>query len=259
MSGPIRALSWNVNGLRAAHRKGFLDWFASADPDILCLQEVKAQPDQLPEVVKEIEGYHSYFSISERKGYSGVALYSKTEPDQVTFGFGIEEFDREGRVIIADYPEYTLFTIYYPNGQGSQERLEYKMRFYDSFLEIVERTRGQGKEIVVCGDLNTAHREIDLARPGPNEKISGFLPEERAWMDKFIQRGYVDTFRVFNQEPGNYTYWDQMSRARARNVGWRIDYFFVSEGFAPRVKGAYILPDVMGSDHCPVGIEIDGK
>ena len=256
MPDTIRALSWNVNGLRAAHRKGFLDWFAGAAPDILCLQETKAVPEQLPAEVREAPGYHSYFSTPERKGYSGVGLYSRTEPEGVTFGFGIEKFDREGRVIIADYPDFTLLNIYYPNGRSSSERLEYKMEFYDAFLEFVEGTRARGREIVVCGDLNTAHTEIDLARPGPNQKTSGFLPEERAWMDKFIGRGYVDTFRAFNKEPGNYTYWDQMNRARERNVGWRIDYFFVSEGLAPRVKGGYIFPDVMGSDHCPVGIDI---
>ena len=256
MPGPIRALSWNVNGLRAVHRKGFLEWFGAANPDILCLQETKATPDQLPAVVRNVEGYHSYFSTGERKGYSGVGLYSKIEPERVAYGFGIEEFDREGRVIIADYPDFTLFNIYYPNGQSSQDRLDYKMSFYDVFLEFVEKTRSGGRSIVVCGDLNTAHKPIDLARPGPNEKVSGFLPIEREWMDKFIGHGYVDTFREYNQEPGNYTYWDQMSRARARNVGWRIDYFFVSEDLTPRLKGAHIFPDVMGSDHCPVGIDI---
>lgn len=253
----LRAISWNVNGIRAAHRKGFLDWFAGESPDILCLQESKIIPEQVPAALKDVEGYTSYFSAPERKGYSGVTLYSKTEPRHVTYGLGIDIFDREGRVIIADYPEFLLYNIYFPNGKSSADRLEYKMNFYEAFLEHVESARQGGRDIVICGDVNTAHQEIDLARPKANEKISGFLPEERAWMDKLLGRGYVDTFRVFNQEPEQYTYWDQMTRARDRNVGWRIDYFFVNQEFSGRLRGAYIMPDVMGSDHCPVGIDID--
>ena len=256
MPSPTRALSWNVNGLRAAYRKGFLDWLAEENPDILSLQETKAIPEQLPEALTRVPGYHSYFSSPERKGYSGVGLYTKTEPKKVTFGFGIEEFDREGRVLIADYEQFVLFNIYFPNGKSSSERLQYKMNFYDAFLEYVENLKGQGRNIVVCGDVNTAHKEIDLARPKANEGTSGFLPQERAWMDKFLGHGYLDTFRMFSQEPEQYSYWDMISRARDRNVGWRIDYFFVNETFAGQVKGARILPDVMGSDHCPVGIDI---
>lgn len=256
MTDTIRALSWNVNGLRAVHRKGFLEWFAGENPDILCLQETKAVPEQLPEALTSVPGYHSFFSSPERKGYSGVGLYTKTEPKGVTFGFGIEEFDREGRVLIADYERFVLFNIYFPNGQSSSQRLQYKMDFYNAFLEYVENLKAQGTRIVVCGDVNTAHKEIDLARPKANEGTSGFLPQERAWLDKFLGHGYLDTLRMFSQEPEQYTYWDMMSRARERNVGWRIDYFFVDEAFANQVKGARILPDVMGSDHCPVGIDI---
>lgn len=256
MADSIRALSWNVNGLRAVLKKGFVEWFSKESPEILCLQETKAHQDQLPDSLKDVEGYRSYFSSPEKKGYSGVALYTKTEPIRVTFGLGIEEFDKEGRVIIADFGQFELLNIYFPNGQSSRERLTYKMEFYDAFLELVDQLTSQGKSVVVCGDLNTAHKEIDLARPKANEKTSGFLPEERAWMDKFLSHGYVDTFRMYNQQPEQYSYWDQMSRARDRNVGWRIDYFFVSEDFSDRVKGAFIYPDVMGSDHCPVGIDI---
>ena len=256
MPDSIRALSWNVNGIRAAHKKGFLEWLGNEDPDIMCLQETKAHLDQLPEGLKDITGYHAFFSTPERKGYSGVALYSKIEPAQVTYGFGIEEFDKEGRVLIADYDRFTLFNIYFPNGQSSSERLQYKMDFYDAFLEYVENLKSKGRNIVICGDVNTAHKEIDLARPKPNEGTSGFLPQERAWMDKFLGHGYLDTLRMFSQEPEQYTYWDMMSRARERNVGWRIDYFFVNDAFSDQVKAAYILPDVMGSDHCPVGIVI---
>lgn len=256
MGDHIRALSWNVNGIRAALKKGFLEWFSQANPEILCLQETKAHKKQLPDSLTDIEGYHSFFCSGARKGYSGVALYTKQEPAEVTYGFGVEQFDNEGRIIIADYGDYSLFNIYFPNGRSSPDRLQYKMAFYDAFLKRADQLVSQGKSIIVCGDFNTAHKEIDLARPKANAGTSGFLPEERAWMDKFVTNGYVDTFRMYNEEPEQYTYWDQISRARARNVGWRIDYFFASEDFRDRIKGAYIYPDVMGSDHCPTGIEI---
>ena len=184
-----------------------------------------------------------------------MGLYSKKPPQSVQYGFG-DRFDSEGRTIIAEFEEFVLFNIYFPNGKRSAERLQYKMDFYDAFLECDEKTKQSGKHVVVCGDVNTAHKEIDLARPKENVKVSGFLPEERAWMDEFLARGYKDTLRIFNQEPDNYSYWDQMTRARDRNVGWRIDYFFVDEDFAQRLTGAFILSEVMGSDHCPVGIEI---
>ena len=253
----IRALSWNVNGLRAVHKKGFLDWFATEGPDILCLQETKSAEDQLHPSLTNVQGYNSYFSSAERRGYSGVALYTKTVPDQIARGFGDDSFDKEGRILIADYGNFTLFNIYFPNGRSSSERLDYKMRFYDAFLVFVDKMKTEGKHIVICGDVNTAHKEIDLSRPKANETTSGFLPQERAWMDKFLSHGYVDTLRMFNQETKQYSYWDMMSRARERNVGWRIDYFFVDKDFTENVTAAYILPDVMGSDHCPVGIDIN--
>ena len=199
-------------------------------------------------------GYHSFITTPERKGYSGEGLYTKKAPDSVQFGFG-DRFDAEGRTIIADYGEFVLFGIYFPNGRQSAERLQYKMDFYDAFLEYAEKTRASGKHVVVCGDVNTAHKEIDLARPKENANVSGFLPQERAWIDEFLDHGYKDTLRIFNQEPENYSYWDMMTRARDRNVGWRIDYFFVDQVFSERLTDAFILPDVMGSDHCPVGIE----
>lgn len=252
----IRILSWNVNGLRAVHKKGFLDWFNTEKPDILCLQETKAQEEQLPDEVRNIEGYHSYFSSAVKKGYSGVAIYTKQKPLTVKKGFGIERFDSEGRILIAEYPDYILINIYYPNGKAREERLRYKMDFYEAFLEYANNLKKKGKNLIICGDVNTAHKEIDLARPKANEKVSGFLPEEREWMDKFFSNGYLDTFRMFNQEPENYTWWDMVSRARDRNVGWRIDYFFISESLKSKIKEAFILSDVMGSDHCPIGIEI---
>jgi len=252
----IKILSWNVNGIRAVHRKGNFGDVFKEQPHILCVQETKAQPEQLSADIITIEGFRSYFSSAERKGYSGIALYTKEEPKNIMTGFGIERFDNEGRIQIADYEDFVLFNIYFPNGKGSKERLQYKMDFYDAFLEYVDKLKQQGRKIVVTGDVNTAHKAIDLARPKENEKVSGFLPEERAWIDKFLSHGYVDTFRMFNQEPDQYTWWDLKSRARERNIGWRIDYFYVSENLKDNMKAAYILPEIIGSDHCPIGIDV---
>jgi len=252
----IKLYSWNVNGIRAIHRKKALQWFFDARPDILCLQETKATEEQVPPDLREVEGYHSYFVSAERKGYSGVGLYTRIKPKNILNGFGVAEFDREGRTVIAEYDMFTLLNVYFPNGKASAERLAYKMAFYEAFLDHVDRRRKRGESIVFCGDVNTAHREIDLARPKENEKVSGFLPEERAWIDKAVERGYVDTFRLFNSEPDHYTWWDMKSRARERNVGWRIDYFFVSEDLRDKVEKAEIHPLIMGSDHCPVSIEL---
>jgi len=256
----MRILSWNVNGIRAIQKKGFIDWLLTEDPDILCVQETKAAPEQLSNELLNINGYKSYFSSSTvKKGYSGVAIYTKQEPVKIENGFGIPKFDDEGRIIIADYKDFILLNIYYPNGKQNKERLQYKMDFYDEFLNYANKLVKKGKKLIICGDVNTAHKEIDLARPKENSKVSGFLPIEREWMDKFIANGYHDTFRMFNNEPDNYTWWDQLTRARERNVGWRIDYFFVSNNFKKNVKDAFILPDIMGSDHCPVGIDIKLK
>jgi exodeoxyribonuclease-3 len=253
-----RILSWNVNGIRAIQKKGFIDWVLKESPDILCLQETKAHPEQLSDDLLNINGYKSYFSSSiVKKGYSGVAVYTKQEPVKVEHGFGIPKFDDEGRIIIADYKSFTLINIYYPNGKMSAERLQYKMDFYDAFLNYANDLVKKKKKLVICGDVNTAHKEIDIARPKENEKVSGFLPIEREWIDKFLNNGYHDTFRIFNQEPEQYTWWDMFTRARERNVGWRIDYFFVSDNLKKNLKDAFIMPDVMGSDHCPIGIELE--
>jgi exodeoxyribonuclease-3 len=249
-----KLLCWNVNGIRAVRGKGFLDWFYKESPDILCLQETKAHLDQLDADLKEPDGYHTYWNYPERKGYSGVAIFTREEPLNIRYDMGETELVLEGRVIVAEYPEFTLMNIYFPNGKKDQERLDYKMTFYDVFLQHADTLKEAGRKLVVCGDLNTAHNEIDLARPKENSKISGFLPEERAWMDRFVAHGYIDTFRHFNKEPNQYTWWDLKSGARERNVGWRLDYFFVSENLLPSVARASIMPDVMGSDHCPVGI-----
>jgi len=252
----MRLLSWNVNGIRSVHKKGFCEWFGDESPDILCIQETKAQEDQIPLEIRSPPGYHAYFSSAMRKGYSGVALFSREEPLSITRDFN-GRFGEEGRIIIAEYPSFTLFDIYFPNGKSSPERLAYKMAFYDAFLSSVRGMIEEGRSVVVCGDVNTAHQAIDLARPKENVKISGFLPEERAALDLWIESGLVDTFRFFTAEGGHYTYWDLKTRARDRNVGWRIDYFFVSSELAGAVQDAFILPDVMGSDHCPIGIEIE--
>jgi exodeoxyribonuclease III len=249
-----KILCWNVNGIRAAKEKGFLEWLYRESPDILCIQETKAHPEQLDRSLRQPEGYHTYWGYPEKRGYSGVATLTKEEPIHVRNGFGIDEFDAEGRVIIAQYPEFIILNIYFPNGKKDESRLKYKMDFYEAFLQYVEPIRKQGKGIIVCGDFNTAHKEIDLARPKENEKVSGFLPVERAWMDKFISNGWVDTLRRFNREPGQYTWWDLKSRARERNVGWRIDYLFTTENLLPSLSEAFIMPGVMGSDHCPIGI-----
>ena len=252
----ISICSWNVNGIRAVHSKGFLDWFKKNRPDIMCVQETKANEEQLPPELKEVEGYRAYFSAAERKGYSGVGLYSRLEPKGVKYGFGTPRFDYEGRTLIAEYDRFTLFNIYFPNGKQSKERLSYKLDFYAAFLEYADALRAKGRSIVACGDFNTAHKEIDIARPKENSKVSGFLPEERAWLDEFVDHGYVDTLRIFNREPGQYTWWDLKTRARERNIGWRIDYFFVSEDLRDKVKSSNILTEVMGSDHCPICIEL---
>jgi exodeoxyribonuclease-3 len=254
---PLTLFSWNVNGIRAVHKKGAFDWFFKDKPDILCIQETKAQADQVPDQLKQIEGYHAYFCSAEKKGYSGVAIYSKTEPNKISKGLGIEKFDSEGRTLSAEYDNFVLFNIYFPNGKASKERLKYKLDFYDTFLEYALKLKQAGKNIIICGDINTAHKEIDLARPKENEKTSGFLAEERAWIDKLISHGFIDTFRLFDDKPGNYTWWDMKTRARERNIGWRIDYFFISESLRRNIKRADIYQQIIGSDHCPIGIELD--
>lgn len=252
----IKLWSWNVNGIRAAAKKGALEPVKSEGPDIICLQETKAHPDQLPETLINWEGYHSFFSPAQKKGYSGVAIYSKIKPNAVRRGFGIERFDQEGRILIAEYDSFVLLNIYHPNGQSSPERLQYKYDFYQAFLDYINELVRQGKKIIAAGDINTAHKEIDIARPKENSQRSGFLPEERAWLDKFVEHGYLDTFRCCNSEPHQYSWWDYKTRARERNVGWRIDYFFISSSLKKHLVTAGIRADIMGSDHCPVTLEI---
>lgn len=256
----LNLISWNVNGIRAGQRKGFLDWLSATSPDILCVQETKAHPDQLDDELRQPEGYHTYWASAEKKGYSGVALYSKTEPLSVQIGLGIEAYDREGRTIVADYGEFVFIGAYFPNGSRDHSRLPYKMAYYADFLAFCEDLRAQGKSVIFCGDVNTSHQEIDLARPKQNKKTTGFLPEERAWIDEVVAHGYIDTFRhMYPEREGAYSWWSYIGGARSRNVGWRLDYFFVSPDLWPRVDDAQIHQEVLGSDHCPVGLTLKAE
>jgi exodeoxyribonuclease-3 len=253
----ITIISWNVNGLRAAYQKGFMPWFRRAQPDILCLQETKAHPGQLPPDLREVSDYHVHYAAGERKGYSGTALFSRTRALEVTQGMGVPEFDGEGRLLIARYPDFTLANCYFPNGKASAERLRYKLAFYEAFQKHLAARHKRGERFIVTGDVNTAHQPMDLAHPKANEKTSGFLPEERAWMDRFLAAGYVDVFRHLHPDTVAYTWWDLRTGARARDVGWRLDYFLVDRELMPRVISTSILKDVMGSDHCPVALELE--
>ncbi len=250
----MRIISWNVNGIRAICNKKMLN-LKDLNADIVCLQETKAQKEQIPlDCLGEFEEFHS--NSAEKKGYSGVATISHVKFDKVETTPSIDP--NEGRILEHHFGDVVLFNIYFPNGQQSDERLEYKMKFYDDFLEYTQDLRAKGKSIIVCGDVNTAHKEIDLKNPKVNSKRSGFLPIEREWIDKFLAHGYIDTFRQINGNVEDaYSWWSYRSNARANNTGWRIDYFFISEELRPKLKDAFILDEVLGSDHCPVGIEID--
>lgn len=256
-NGRVRIVSWNVNGIRAAERKGFLDWLRRDAPDVLALQEVKALPEQLPAALREPEGYHAYWAPAERKGYSGVALLCREAPISLRTGLGIAEFDREGRTLIADFGHVVVVATYTPNGGNELGRVPFKMGYKAALLGVCERLRGQGRSVVLCGDINTAHREIDLARPRENRQTTGFLPVERTWLDAFLGLGWIDTFRhVHGDIAGAYSWWSLRSGARERNVGWRIDYAFASPDLADRIRGAAIHPEAEGSDHCPVSVTL---
>lgn len=246
-----------MNGVRAILNKDFIGTLQTEKPDIIGLQETKLQDHQIPSELEQLSEYNKFWSHAERKGYSGTALLTKASPLSVEYGFGIPEFDNEGRIIIAEYEKFILFTIYFPNGAMNDERLAYKLRFYDKALEVMQSKRATGKMVLVSGDVNTAHKEIDLSNPKENSKISGFFPIERAWVDRIVEAGWVDTFRKFNPDPEQYSWWSYRTAARPRNVGWRIDYFFVQEEQLERVITAGIRQDIMGSDHCPVFVVIN--
>jgi exodeoxyribonuclease III len=249
-----RLISWNVNGIRAIEKKGFIDIVRDLSPDILAIQETKAQPEQLSDELINIPGYRSYFHSAEKKGYSGVAVYSKKTPINVTEGMGVDKFDSEGRVITLEYDSFFLVNIYFPNSGAGLKRLDFKLEF-NSTLHTYLDALSSKKAVVICGDYNVAHKEIDIKNPKSNVKNAGFTPEERSWMDHFIDSGYIDTFRLFNTEGGNYTWWSYRFNARARNIGWRIDYFCVDKKTENRVIASEILAEIMGSDHCPVALD----
>jgi exodeoxyribonuclease-3 len=256
----IKLISWNVNGLRAVVKKDFFETVKVLDPDILMLQETKLQASQRTDEMIDMPPFESFWNYSTiKKGYSGVAAYSKPIPKKVITNFDMPRFDGEGRVIRMDFEAFTLFNIYFPNGQMSDDRLAYKLDFYDWFLEYAQRLREDGKSLIITGDFNTAHNDIDLKNPKPNSKRSGFLRAERDVLDKMLQLGYVDTFRHFHPETVKYSWWSYRFSARKNNAGWRIDYFFVTEDLIDKgaVKEAFIDNEIFGSDHCPVGLTIE--
>ncbi|SHI97831.1 exodeoxyribonuclease-3 [Desulfatibacillum alkenivorans DSM 16219] len=252
----LKFVSWNVNGIRAVEKKGFTDMVKDFNADILAIQETRALKEQLSEGLINIADYTSYWFSAEKKGYSGVGVYTKQTPLDVMYGMDSPEHDAEGRVITLEYDDFYLMNVYFPNAQPKLVRLDWKLGFNQT-LHKFANALGEKKSVVLCGDYNVAHKPIDLANPKQNEQNPGYSPEERAWMDEFIDSGYVDTFRMFNQEPENYTWWSYRFNARAKNIGWRIDYFCVDEKSKGRVKNAEILNEVMGSDHCPVSLDFE--
>jgi exodeoxyribonuclease III len=251
----MKIISWNVNGYRACAKKGFLDWLKKSKADIICLQEIRSEIDQVDEELKKPLGYHTVWNSAEKKGYSGTLCLSKTEPLKVTKGFGIPEFDREGRCIELEFDDFIIYNNYFPNGGRDLKRVEYKLEYYDHLLKRIKKQHKKNKNVIVTGDWNTCHKEIDLARPKPNVKNTGFLPEERVWIDKYIASDLSDTFRdEFPDKEGAYSWWSNRGGARDNNVGWRLDYFLVSSFAGKRVSKNIIHSDVKMSDHCPVEI-----
>lgn len=250
----MKIVSWNVNGIRAVYKKGFLKWLQKEKPDILCLQEIKAKQSQVPLDLQKPEGYFVYFNPAKRPGYSGTTVFTKQKPLEVEDAIGFKRFDEEGRVLKLKYPRFTLFNFYIPNGGRDQKDMDYKLKLYEYLFGYLKRLKDE--KVILTGDFNVAHKEIDLARPKENKKNTGFTPKEREKIDKLIDIGFIDSFREFNKKGGQYTWWTHFSNARERNIGWRIDYFFVSKNFSRNLKLSFILSKVMGSDHCPVGIEI---
>lgn len=248
----MKIISWNVNGIRAIEKKGFLKWFQKENPDILCLQEVKAQDGQIPEELIKLKNYYSFFNFAKKKGYSGVAVFTKQKPISIKNKIGMKRFDEEGRILQLEYKDFILINLYLPHGGRQKENLPYKLEVYKNLLKYFSKIKN--KKVILLGDFNIAHQDIDLARPKDNKNNIMFTPEERANIDKMLSFGFVDTFRYFNKASGNYTWWPYFANARARNLGWRIDYVFASKLLMKRIGRGFILSDVLGSDHCPVGI-----
>jgi exodeoxyribonuclease-3 len=252
-----RIISYNVNGIRAAFGKGFADWLKAESPDILCVQETKAQSDQIDKNVFEYLGYHSYLNSAEKKGYSGVALFSKQKPISVSLGMGNPKFDAEGRILRADFDKFSIISAYIPSGTTGDERQDFKMEFLDAFTPFIANLRKERPNLIISGDYNICHKPIDINYPKKHEKMSGFLPEEREWFDRYIATGLVDTFRVFNQNSEEYSWWSYRANSREKNLGWRIDYHIVTEPLRKHLKSARILTHVVHSDHCPVEVVIE--
>jgi exodeoxyribonuclease-3 len=255
----MRIITYNVNGIRAAIRKGLMEWIAAADPDVLCLQETKAQPDQIPVVELEMIGYRSYIHSAQKKGYSGVAILAKKEPDHVETGMGIPKYDNEGRFIRIDYGDLSIVSVYHPSGSSGDERQAFKMKWLGDFQAYVDRLKDNRTKLVLSGDYNICHQPIDIHDPVRNAKVSGFLPEEREWMTGFLRSGFTDSFRHLVKEPHQYTWWSFRANARANNKGWRIDYNMVTDNLKDKVTRVAILPQAVHSDHCPVLVELDVK
>ncbi len=254
----LNVKSWNVNGLRAVAKKGFGDWLDGSGADVVLLQEIKARAEQLEDETREPEGWHGNFVSAERPGYSGVAAYTREEPDEIMTGLGTKKYDTEGRTVGVRFGKTWIIGAYFPNGGNDHSRVPYKLGFYGAMLKRINELRAEGFDVIVSGDYNTAHQEIDLARPKPNQKTTGFLPEERKWVDKYCKAGWVDSFRHAHPDRAEaYSWWSFRSGARGRNVGWRLDYHFVNEEAADRIREAVIDADVLGSDHCPVGLVLD--
>tara|TARA_B100000287_G_scaffold205726_1_gene194071 strand:- start:387 stop:1142 length:756 start_codon:yes stop_codon:yes gene_type:complete len=249
----MKIISWNVNGIRAVMKKGFPDFVKKYDPDILCLQETKAHPDQVDELLHDYE--HHFWNSADKKGYSGTAIFSKIKPLNVSYGGGIDVGDTEGRIVTAEFDDFFLVNVYTPNSKRGLARLDYRQEWDKLFFNYLKELE-KSKPVITCGDLNVAHTEIDLARPKNNTKNAGFTPQERSGFQKYLDNGFLDTFRIFNQDPENYTWWSYMFNARAKNLGWRIDYFLTSEKLKKNIISAEILKDVMGSDHCPVTLNL---
>jgi exodeoxyribonuclease-3 len=253
----MRIISYNVNGIRAAINKGFLDWIQQANPDVICLQEIKATEDQIPIEQIEAAGYpYQYYFSAQKKGYSGVAILSKTKPNNVVFGTEITHMDFEGRNLRADFDDLSVMSLYLPSGTNL-DRLDHKFKYMDDFLEYIDELKKTTPNLIICGDYNICHEAIDIHDPIRNQTVSGFLPEERAWLNKFMKSGFIDSFRHFNKEPHNYSWWSYRAGARGNNKGWRIDYNLVSENLKDRMSRAVILPEAKHSDHCPILVEID--
>ncbi len=253
----MRLVSWNVNGLRACVKKGFLEFVSQDAPDVLCLQETRLKLEQVPPEVTDLAGHAAWWHPADRAGYSGVGLLSRPSPASVERGFGLERFSVEGRTLVADYGAFLLVNGYFPNGGKGPERLAYKLDYYAALLEWVKARQAEGRSVVITGDLNTAHEERDLARPKQNRRNTGFMDCEREWLDHYRDAGLVDTFRLFEEDTGHYTWWSQRFGVREKNIGWRIDYFWVTADLVPKVKSASILPHIMGSDHCPIDLVLD--